>query len=100
MLEFLPSPANTGKLFLEHLRNELGISWIFLNIQAKVELGFSRNSNFIFPAGSSSRLYQRVELTDIKGMGRVVRHGEKGQSCLTWRERTELTDMERMDRVV
>ena len=28
------------------------MSWIFLNIQAQVEFGFSRNSNFIFPAGN------------------------------------------------
>ena len=48
----IANPANTSKLFQENPRNELGLGWIFINMEMKVELGFSRNSNFIFSAGT------------------------------------------------
>ena len=62
----MPNPANTIKLFQENTR----MSWVLLNIQAKVELRFSRNSNFIFSAGLSNKAKTLgvwvVRIRDIK----------------------------------
>ena len=50
-LQILPNPANTSKLFQENPRNELGLSWIFLNIQARLSLDFQEILTSFFLQG-------------------------------------------------
>ena len=75
----MPNPANTSKLFQQNPRNELGKSWIFLNIQAKVELGLSGNSNFIFPAGILGAGFDSV-LSDLGEWAESVKSTEWEQT--------------------
>ena len=73
----MPNPANTSKLFQGNPRNELRISWIFLNIQARLSLDFSCRKNNPLYNGVLVWNTLAVNIIDIETFSKFKNHLKK-----------------------